>query len=307
MHKKSLIGRYWNKFFFAEFDPAPLALFRIIFGIFLTVMFLALAPNWVKYYGPGGVRPEPAGYNGWSLFVWTQQWIPIAVYWYLGLLASIALAIGWKTRWSVVCLFIIQSSMNHADPMTINGEDLVIRLLLFCAIFAPLGQRFSIDRWLLLKKHPHSVQVFAIWPLRLMQVNIALIYAFSLPLKLAADTSWWNGEAIYWVMMTSTWNRWPIHHLFYNEILSNLITYSTVFIEGSFPILIWFKKTRIPILAAISGFHLGLAILLQHVSFFSISMICAFILFIPAKHINSMIQFFTNQLSVKYTKRIKPL
>jgi hypothetical protein len=274
-------------FFFSESDPITLAVFRIVMGIFIFVMLLALFPNWQTYYGPGGVRPEPAIPTPESLFILTEGWIPISLFWWIGILSSIALIVGWNTRFFTIVLFFLQTSMNHANSMMVNGEDLILRMLLFYSIFAPLGATLSLD-----SRYYRSN--FSIWPLRLMQINIALIYFFSLPVKLRSDISWLNGEAIYWVMMTSTWSRWSWQQWFYDGTLSKILTYSTVLVEGSFPFLIWFKKTRMPILIAISLFHIGLGVGLKNVSFFSFSMVCAFILFIPPKNIRNLIKYFQN-------------
>lgn len=283
------LSRRWNQFFFSDYDPAALGLFRIIFGLFLAVAFAALFPNWDAYYGPGGLRLEPAGADGWSAFVWTQRWIPISFFWYLGFLASLALTIGWKTRWMVATLFVVQSSMVHANPLVVNGEDLVIRMLLFYGFFAPLDYSFSLDQWIRLRKGINT-RPPAQWPLRLMQINIALIYAFSLPQKLVADASWYNGEALYWVMMNSTWNRWAVlQPLAYHPHVTAIMTFSAVLAEGLFPILVWFRRTRAPILVAITLFHVGLAVLLQYVTFFSLAMACSFLLFVPGEAISSLL------------------
>jgi hypothetical protein len=278
-------------FFFDEFDPASMGLFRIIFGLFLIIMFIALFPNWNTYYGRSGLRPDPVGGLEWSIFLLFQNELPIFIYWWIGFFAACAFTLGWKTRMVTVILFIIQTSMNHANPMMVNGEDLVIRMLMFYGIFSPLGFTYSLDR--LFTKNDCS-RPCLVWPLRLMQINIALIYAFSLPIKLASDPSWWNGEALYWVMMTSTWNRWPWQKLFYNGILSKIMTVSTVIVEGLFPILVWFRPTQIPLTALIALFHIGLGLALQNVTFFSFSMVCSFVLFIPGSKIRLFIQKIEN-------------
>jgi hypothetical protein len=269
----------FKRFFFSEFDPIVLSFFRMIFGMYLIIFYIALFPNWENYYGPGGVRPELPQMLSWSLFDLTQNWISVSIYWWLGFICSLAFTLGWMTRISTILLFLIQSSMNHSNPMMVNGEDLVIRMLLFYSIFSPLDYSISISNFLNAPKQNRRLPW--IWPLRLMQINITLIYAFSLPLKLAADPSWLNGEALYWVMMTSTWNRWPWQSFFYDGYLSKVLTISTVLVELSFPFLIWFERTRIPILVAITFFHFGLGIGLQNVSFFSFAMVCSFVLFIP--------------------------
>lgn len=270
--------RFANWFFFSRFDPAPLGLFRIALGLLLIAVFVALYPNWTDYYGPGGMRPEPSELWGWSVFAGSPKWLPTRAFWWVGMGSAAAFTVGWHTRFFTVSLYLLQSSMSHTGVTVVHGDDMVIRMLLFYGMFAPLGHRYSVDS----ARARQSPEPPRVWPLRLMQINIALVYAFSLPRKLLADPSWSNGEALYWVLMSTLWNRWPIQSLFYDGTLSRIMTLSTVAVEASFPILIWFPRARIPVLAAIASFHLGLAVLLQNVSFFSLAMLCSFTLFLPS-------------------------
>ena len=120
-----------------------------------------------------------------------------------------------------------------------------------------------------------------IWPIRLMQINIAAVYLFSLPAKLQEDVAWLDGEAIYFSVVSNMWSRVPWPQLFYG-VLSDLMTYFTIVAEGSVPLLIWFSRTRPFVVAAIAGLHIGIAIMLKNVTFFSLAMVCGFCVFISA-------------------------
>jgi hypothetical protein len=52
---------------------------------------------------------------------------------------------------------------------------------------------------------------------------------------------------------------------------------------GAFPILVWFKRTRLYAVAATAALHLGIAVRLQNVTFFTLSMVCSFWLFVPGE------------------------
>jgi hypothetical protein len=112
-------------------------------------------------------------------------------------------------------------------------------------------------------------------------LNVLLIYAISLPNKLADDVCWWDGTAIYWTMMNRSWCRHPGWLIFAWWPVSALGTYGTILVEGSFPILVWFRRTRLVSLAAIASLHLGIAVMLHNVTFFTLSMVCSFWLFVP--------------------------
>ena len=170
--------------------------------------------------------------------------------------------------------------MINRNYFIVYGEDNVIRMLLFYSCFAPLNYRLSIDSYLNKKLKSKTPEI---WPVRLMQINIVLIYLFSTPYKLLYDPSWVNGEAIYWTVTSNNWSRFPFPDLFYkcNGILSKLISYGALFIEFSFPILVWFKKTKLLALVLISVLHIGIGILIPNVTFFTTFMLCSFWLFVP--------------------------
>ena len=119
------------------------------------------------------------------------------------------------------------------------------------------------------------------WSVRLLQINVALVYAISLPYKLADDAAWTDGTAIYWAVTSNLWGRWPWPELFYGGLVSTVLTYGTITVEAAFPLLVWFRKTRMSVIVALAGLQVGIVLFLQNVTFFSLSMVCALLLFVP--------------------------
>ena len=288
-------SRFWDRVWFTRIDPLPVGVFRISLGILMLSMYLCLYPHWLAYYGFSGVLSlnEPllhADVHDWlCLFNWTDGWgIPLRMLWGIAVLASLAFTLGWQTRAATIVLYVLEVSVIHRNRFAINGEDLVFRMLLFYACFASLGGAVSIDDWLRRRRlraqgqsvtEPESIPV---WPIRLMQINIALVYIISLPNKLVDDIAWSHGDAIYLSMVSNLWSRgyWP--WLFYGW-LGKLFTWGTILTEGTFPILVWFRKPRLYVIGAIASMHIGIAIFLKNVTFFSLSMVCSFLLFVPAE------------------------
>jgi hypothetical protein len=73
--------------------------------------------------------------------------------------------------------------------------------------------------------------------------------------------------------------EWP--ELFYDGLLSAIFTYGTILVEGAFPLLVWFRRTKMPLVFALASLHIGIAIFLQNVTFFSLSTVCALVVFVP--------------------------
>jgi hypothetical protein len=201
----------------------------------------------------------------------------------------VAFTIGWHTRLATILLYVLETSMIHRNRFAINGEDLIFRMLLFYGCFAPLGRSLSLDSWCRRRRlSAHAVcqedEWPAAWPVRLMQINIALVYVCSVPHKLADDVAWRTGDAIYLAMVSNLWSRgiWP--QLFYGWVGTGL-TFGTLVTEGLFPVLVWFRRSRMYAIVAIATMHIGIAIFLKNVTFFSLSMVCSFWLFVPASTI----------------------
>jgi hypothetical protein len=66
-------------------------------------------------------------------------------------------------------------------------------------------------------------------------------------------------------------------------LLRKCMTYGTVLIEGSAPLLVWFPATRRYVVGALVFLHVGIAIMIPGVAFFSLLMVAGLMLFIPAE------------------------
>ncbi|MBL7714489.1 MAG: hypothetical protein JNL01_03410 [Bdellovibrionales bacterium] len=273
--------KIWERIWFSKIDPEGLKYFRWAIGGLFFFIFLGLAPNWIDFYGSNGIQ----SFNGEGRFA-DQD--PIGLFyvfdhpfflwgfWAAGLAASVLLLWGRYTRAAILALFLLEVSMIHRNRFVCNGEDLVLRMLLFYALFLPL----EFKKGVLKKDWPD------VWPLRLMQINVAAIYVFSLPAKFAQDPTWLTGDLMYYALNNSMWSRWPWPSMTYNGILSKLMTYTALVAEISFPILVWFKKTRLSMVFLMMAFHFSIGIILDNLTFFSLSMLVAFTVYLPIERSN---------------------
>lgn len=282
----------WDEFWFSRFDPVSVSMFRICLGILMIMFYIANFPNWERFYAVDGMNSlDPKNLlsvNWWSIFSWTEGILPIKFYWWLGFLSTIAFTLGFQTRVVTILLYVLQTSMNMRDWFVINGEDHIFRMILFYSCFAPLNHSLSVDNYLRKKKFEKkglndNRDLPLIWPIRLMQINILLIYVINVPNKLTDDVAWINGEAIYWTMANNMWSHQMFTEYFYKWdcLLSKIFSYGTILIEGLFPILIWIRETKLLILLAITSLHIGVALIIPNVTFFTLSMVCLFWVFMP--------------------------
>ena len=118
-------------------------------GLLILGCFLCLRASWWTYYNdlgipffgtPGTVVESE---DVWSIFYWTRGFISVEFFWWFGVLAAVCFTLGWQTRVWTPSLYILLSSMIHRNRMVVNGEDLVLRMMLFYSIFCHSAAPFD--------------------------------------------------------------------------------------------------------------------------------------------------------------------
>ncbi|HEY1784722.1 MAG TPA: HTTM domain-containing protein [Pirellulales bacterium] len=295
-----LLWNAWNRFWFSPIDPLPMAACRIWLGMLLVVWFIGLSPNWDRFYAADGMislcdgSVQPTSGDPWNMMPATEGWLPIRAYLCLGLAASVCLAVGFWSRTASGLLFILVNVLVHRNYYIVNGEELVARLFLLYGTLAPWGRAWSVDAWLDGRRGGRNEDDAAAapwgWTLRMMQIHFLLIYAISLGYKFAQDPSWLNGDALHWTIASDRWWRrgemsWLT--LTYGGLLRKCMTYGTIALEGSAPLLVWLPATRRYIVGGLMLLHTAIAIMIPGVAFFSLLMIAGLLLFIPADSFRS--------------------
>jgi hypothetical protein len=284
--------RYWNTLWFSQLDPLPAAVCRIMFGMLLLYAFIGNSIHWDRFFDANGmlslndadlVAQRPA--TGWNVFQYTDGLLPTRFWWFVGFSSILALIVGWQTRIATIAMYVLISSMVHRNPLVVNGEELVSRLILLYACFCPWGHALSIDAWLWQRKHPGETRALPVaWSVRMMQISIMSIYVISLPYKFAQDIGWLTGDALHWTVSGDMW--WmrgflPEISYEYGGLFRKLLTWGTVLIEGLVPIGVCFRRTQILSVAAMMSLHIGIALLVPGVTLFTLSMVAAATLFLP--------------------------
>jgi hypothetical protein len=132
-------------------DLRALALFRIGLG------FLVLADLWVRahgliaHYTDFGTLPR-AQYlelfaNPWELSFHHATGHVYGMVALFGLHAAVAVAllVGWRTRLATFLTWAFVVSLQNRNPVILHAGDVVLRMILFWAMFLPLGARASVD------------------------------------------------------------------------------------------------------------------------------------------------------------------
>ena len=183
---------YW----FGQVDARPASLFRIVFCAWLLKdahyhVFIA-----DLFYSDAGFTPR-AAISQVQNIAWInlmqavgEGWLAQIVFG-LWMVVLLALLMGYRTRLMSILNWVLIISIHWRNFSILNGADGVMRVLSFWMIFLPVASYYSVDgikrRW---KRYRYSGNLadlrvedqprtgFAL-PLRLIQLQIALIYLFT--------------------------------------------------------------------------------------------------------------------------------
>lgn len=118
-------------------------------------------------------------------------------------------------------------------------------------------------RRLLIEPFTSSGQTIPAWSIRLFQIQLVYVYFFSGYHKLAND-SWYHGTALHYIVGQTFWSRVDLSQLLGWPAVTSLMTTTVLLFELlAFPVLVWVKPWRIPILLAGVIFHVTISITMR--------------------------------------------
>jgi hypothetical protein len=275
----------WNCFWFNEIHARQYAVLRIAFG-FLSALYLIQLLPFVEsqFSGSGwlGAIRQIEGQNGGN---WSLLYLPLGeynlAYAYalvgIGIASSVLLMIGWQSRIAAGVSWLIWVSLWNRNPLILDGDDTILKLMCFYLMLSPCGNAWSVDA-----RKNNLPQRVGVWPLRLIQFQIALIYFVSGWVKFYGP-EWQAGTAIQTVLIHphySAINGWPLIN---DGIISKFLPNLGDFIkwwEVLFPLTLLHPLSRkISLLIGVC-FHLGL-LLTMNLRWFAIIMLALYPALLP--------------------------
>ena len=179
----------------------------MIFGVVTVAWTLALLPDLYKVFGEQGVAPQyPRLEYQWSVFQVRPGDTALLIGWVLLLLSAIAMIVGWHSRFAAILLFVLIHSFHRRGVLIFNAGDALLAIIALILALSSCGAALSLDQrrrtgsfW--------SAQTRAPWPIRLMQVQLSLIYLVSVQAKLTGK-AWADGSAAFYTWRTD--GRWAL-------------------------------------------------------------------------------------------------
>lgn len=223
-------------------DLRSLALFRICLSITILADLLLRSRDLLAHYTDYGVMPRQ------SLGLETSPWLLSihnlsgevyfqAILFLLATSLAVCLLIGLKTQYMVFLNWLMLISLQNRNPLVLSGADVGLDLMMFWALFLPLGARFSIDS--LIGKHNHrSNSVFTAATIALIS-QVFIVYFFSF---LAKNSPEWRieGSAIHYALNSLNYSTELGKFLLGFPSVNKFLSYSTLLIESLLPLLLLF-------------------------------------------------------------------
>lgn len=254
-------------------DAAPLAVFRMLFGIMMLFSIVRFWTNgWIeKLY----VTPK------FHFTYYGFEWIkPLGDYTYLlffiCVLAALCVALGLKYRIAIIVFFLSFTYIELIDKTTYLNHYYFISLLSFLMIFLPANAYFSIDN--VLRKTAYKT--IPKWCVDSVKLLLGIVYFYAGLAKINSD---WLCRAMPLKIWLPSKYDLPFigENLMQQEWFHYTMSWSGMLYDLSIPFLLLFKRTRWFAFALVVFFHVFTRVLFP-IGMFPYIMIVSTLVFFEA-------------------------
>ena len=282
-------------FWSGQADVAPVALFRIVYGLLTINWFWQLLPNLAPFFSDEGMLPRTSqvtffGAQFTLLNAAGETW-QVAIFWVASLAAAAALTVGFHSRTASFVTFVALASFSLRNPLIGDASDQVFRVSAFWLGFTASGDRYSIDAWLRTRRGDPPTGFGWALPIRILELQFAWIY-LATGLEKMGGVLWRDGLAVYYsLQLEHTFGRSWAAPLAGVVELTRIATWSTLGVELAFLPLAFLPYVRrfgrLVALAAAAGLHLSILVLMN-VGNFPLIMLAGLIPFLPPSWVHGI-------------------
>ncbi|TGX49610.1 HTTM domain-containing protein [Sphingomonas gei] len=268
-------------------DLRSLAAFRVILGAALLLRVLEILPNAAAFLSDEGVLPR--GRFGQfdyadraSLYLLNgTPCFAIALLWLEGA-GAICLIAGVRPRISAALCWVLHQSLVLRNPFIGSGGDVLAPLLLFWAMFLPIGARFSTEAVLAEPSAPTRVLNVATAGLLL---QASYVYFFGAMMKTSPEWAV-DGSAVYLALHNDAIAT-PLAYVLRGYVsVTQPLSFFVLWLEILTPILLFAPvqtdRLRLMVLPLLIAMHLGFRLFLD-IGLFWVVSIASLVVFVPAR------------------------
>jgi predicted DCC family thiol-disulfide oxidoreductase YuxK len=178
---------------------------RVGIGLVILIDLLQrLFGQFYAFHSEFGVFPQNALRELWGgPWFWSLYYFSVGDWWailllFTNVLFAVALIFGFKTRFVTLVCWVLQISLQARTPLILQSGDVLLRLLLFWALFLPWGAYYSVDS-ALEKKDQKRPKLLLSAATAAYTLQVIYVYFFSVLLK---DGKQWTteGSSVYYAL-----------------------------------------------------------------------------------------------------------
>jgi hypothetical protein len=280
-------GRWW----FGYGSPVEMGVFRIAMGFLILANQIMVGVDFDAWFTEWGFVPLHAN----QLYLGEEPRFTIlpgvtdaritGLFYLAVTIAAFTTCIGLWTRVSTIVLALGIISLHHRNALILHGGDLVIRMGAIYMALAPSGAACSVDRLIGLwkGKAPPVPAAVSLWPQRLVQFQVALVY-FTTVWHKWFGTYWRDGTATWYPLHLNEFDRFWVPPFIEEGIMIPITTYGTLAVELAMATLVFFRPWRKWALLGGVGLHLFIEYAMN-IPLFAFLMIATYLSFFEGEEV----------------------
>lgn len=244
------LDSWLRQLFFAEWSVANVRVFRTAIGLIMLAVVLSWLPGVYALFTENGLLQwvhvplsnMKIGPNSLSIFALSDAVWFVYICYALLLAAVVAFLAGWQTRIASIVMFVLYTSFIIRNPAISYGGSDILGNILLLTLFLDTSA-----------KKPAFV-----WPVRLMQLQLSVLYIFTAISKLRSAT-WFEGTKLYNSLMDPTYTYFDFSWLHSYPFIIAVMTTGTIIVELQAGFLLNVPQARRYSLLLLIAFHIGIA------------------------------------------------
>lgn len=271
-------------------DTRSLAAFRISIGTIILCDLVNRSRDIAAHYTDAGVLPRSVlvehgdFFPSWSLHAMNGGEFFQAMLFFIAAVAALCMIVGYRTRLMTVVSWVLLASLQARNVMVNNAGDALLCVMMFWAMFVPLGERWSIDRLHRARFSEDDKPVARVTSFASAALMIQLLSMYIATGLAKYNDTWWSGEALYRAMANELYQRPLAVWIVQNYDALEWVNPFTVWAEILLPLLClspWLTRwNRIAVILVVIAFH-GTVQMAVTVGQFSFTSILCWIIFWP--------------------------
>jgi uncharacterized membrane protein YphA (DoxX/SURF4 family) len=268
---------WWKRHWFSEVPPQIFAVYRMAVGLCgcMTILGMFDVPMLLSI---DGIAPIPGGGLGIRAAI-QQAGLGTAsgwTVWVVSLVGYVLLLLGLYTPLAAILTFLASAFILSWNPLPFSAAQHLLHMLTLYVVFSEGGAVWSVDAWR--RGQPTIPQRRAVWPMRLLQYQICLMY-LSAGLWKLCDPFWRDGSALHYILNHNVFQRVPGDVAPFMTPVLVIGTYLTLAWELLFTPAMLTRVTRNAMVLIGAGLHIGMWALLD-VGAFTPTVLAAYVAFL---------------------------